>query len=323
MPLSRRSLCVFLSVGVWFWLGIAVVSCTAAASLPELGTGDRGTAVTKLQNDLYILGYLPGKPSGTFDQTTANAVRRFQKEHKLQVDGIAGARTQQRLQQVMADIPVYMIETGDTLWRLAKEYNISIDRLMAANSLKSPDKLSVGQKLRIPVPTVVPVETAAKQPVVKAAAAKPQSSSAANQKRTAKLMSWPDVDKLFAVGKTARVTDCKTGLSFQVRRLYGHAHADVEPVTAADTAVFKKIYGGKWCWDRHPVVVEIAGQFIAGSINGMPHGGESITTNQFAGHFCIHFLNSSTHGTGKTDKLHQEAVLAAAGYNVDTLLAKR
>ena len=41
----------------------------------------------------------------------------------------------------------------------------------------------------------------------------------------------------------AILTDVKTGISLQVRRWSGGAHADVEPLTAADTAAFCRIYG--------------------------------------------------------------------------------
>jgi hypothetical protein len=48
-------------------------------------------------------------------------------------------------------------------------------------------------------------------------------------------------------------------------------------------------------------------------MNGMPHGGQSIKTNNFKGHFCIHFKNSRTHAGNRLDKSHQAAVKKAAG----------
>ena len=104
----------------------------------------------------------------------------------------------------------------------------------------------------------------------------------------------------------------KTGLSYEVKRYGGSNHADVEPVTAEDTAIMKKIYGGSWSWNRRAVWVTIDGnRTFAASINGKPHGGQSLSYNNFQGHSCIHFLNSRTHGTNKVDSAHQTAVKTA------------
>ena len=36
-------------------------------------------------------------------------------------------------------------------------------------------------------------------------------------------------------------------------------------------------------------------------MNGMPHGTTTISSNNFDGHFCIHFKNSKTHESDKVD----------------------
>jgi peptidoglycan hydrolase-like protein with peptidoglycan-binding domain len=46
-----------------------------------------------LQRRLADLGYLQMEPTGLFDEETAEAVRRLQKEHAIQVDGAAGPDT--------------------------------------------------------------------------------------------------------------------------------------------------------------------------------------------------------------------------------------
>lgn len=316
-----KRLPMLLAVFIIYW-SLPVI----AATMPQLALGDKGTAVGTLQQRLYILGYTTDKPTGVFDQKTDAAVRAFQKDQNLTADGIVGKHSWDKLDQLMAGIPVYIVEAGDTLWKLAREYGIDVDRLILANNLTAPDKISIGQKILVPVPTGVPdngSQSGAKVNPPVAANPKPAEPTAAGNARGAELVSWADVHILFKIGTTATVTDCASGLSFKVKRLYGHEHADVEPLTANDTATMKKIYGGKWSWDRKAVVVTIAGRRIAGSINGMPHGNASITTNQFPGHFCIHFLDSGTHSTGKPDKLHQQAVLAAAGYTASSVVAKK
>jgi len=119
---------------------------------------------------------------------------------------------------------------------------------------------------------------------------------------------------IFDDGATAIVTDVSSGKSFRVKRSGGYNHADVEPLTAYDTWVMYEIYDKEWSWRRHAVYVTLSnGVTLAGSINGMPHGSDSISDNNFDGHICIHFLNSRTHGSDKVDPDHQAAVAKAAG----------
>ncbi len=123
----------------------------------------------------------------------------------------------------------------------------------------------------------------------------------------------------FRAGATALVTDVKTGITYTVRRIGGSNHADVEPLTAFDAWQMYRIYNKNWSWTRRAVVVTIGGKNIAASINGMPHGGESITNNNFVGHSCIHFTNSRTHGTNRVDPDHQAAVQTALNTSVSAL----
>jgi hypothetical protein len=121
-------------------------------------------------------------------------------------------------------------------------------------------------------------------------------------------VSWTIVNQLWRNGEIARIIDVETGKSFQAKRLYGYYHADVEPLTKEDTGIMKEIYGGKWSWKRRAVVVQVRKLFIAASINGMPHGGQSIVDNDFNGQFCAHFLGSRVHQTGRVDPDHQAMI---------------
>lgn len=130
---------------------------------------------------------------------------------------------------------------------------------------------------------------------------------------SAREMDWwnSGIQKIFARGKTATITDVATGLAWREQRRGGTNHADCQPLTAADTAVLKYVYGGKWSWNRRAIFVTINGVNYAASMNGMPHGGGSITGNNFNGHHCIHFTNSRTHGSNKVCSLHQAAIRKA------------
>lgn len=134
-----------------------------------------------------------------------------------------------------------------------------------------------------------------------------------------KMLHWNEVKKVLPKKSVFTVIDPETGLEFQVQRRAGSHHADVQPLTKQDTATMKQIYGGKWSWKRKAVLVRKDGQYLAASMNGMPHGGDGIPGNGFRGHFCIHFLGSSTHRSGKVDLAHQFMVHQAAG-QLDRLL---
>ena len=156
-----------------------------------------------------------------------------------------------------------------------------------------------------------PVSEPAPEPV----SATPSNGSTVTPARgTAKEMDWwtSDIQTIFARGVVAQITDVETGLSWREVRNGGTNHADCQPLTAADTAVMKRVYGGTWSWNRRAVFVTIDGVNYAASINGMPHGSDSIPDNDFDGHHCIHFTNSRTHGSNKLCPLHQAAVKKAA-----------
>lgn len=134
------------------------------------------------------------------------------------------------------------------------------------------------------------------------------------------------IQSIFYKGCVAIVTDVKTGISFQVKRWSGGAHADVEPLTAGDTAAMCRIYGVKTAqeindknlYQRRSVLVTVAGHSYAASIYGVPHNypdGDTIPDNAFNGQFCIHFINSKTHGTSSNpahvDSDHQKAIMYA------------
>lgn len=44
---------------------------------------------------------------------------------------------------------VYTVKNGDSLWKIAKKFNTSVDKIAAANGMDSKTPLQVGQKLRI------------------------------------------------------------------------------------------------------------------------------------------------------------------------------
>ncbi|MEW6033179.1 MAG: LysM peptidoglycan-binding domain-containing protein [Bacillota bacterium] len=192
----------------------------------------------------------------------------------------------------------YTVRSGDDFAKLAERFGTTPEVIASESSLSPTDTIYPGIILRVPTTDPAKVE-----PKLKAEA-----------------VPWSTVDRLWKIGQVAQVTDVWTGRIFYVIRIGGWAHADVEPVTARDTATMKANYGGSWSWNRRPIVVVVGGQRIAASQNGMPHAGYTIYNNNFPGHFCVHFLGSTTHGSSYTsngqptlDPAHQWCVQQAIG----------
>jgi len=69
------------------------LECETLSDDGVLRPGDEGEAVEALQESLAELGYYTAAVSGTFDDPTEEAVRLFQRDYRLSVDGRAGPQT--------------------------------------------------------------------------------------------------------------------------------------------------------------------------------------------------------------------------------------
>lgn len=215
--------------------------------------GDQGEEVKVIQRQLKALGYFTGNIGGNYLSLTEAAVKAFQLQAGLQVDGICDEATR--------------------------------DAMMKSTAPHKPAE---------------------------------QDAEKSEDGRHPVSMDWwkSDIQKIFAKGVTATITDVDTGLQWQEQRRGGTNHADVQPLTASDTAKLKKAYGGKWSWKRRAIIVTIGGKHYAASMNGMPHGGSSIKNNNFDGHHCIHFTNSRTHCSNKVCPNHQAAIKKACAATI-------
>lgn len=195
---------------------------------------------------------------------------------------------------------LYHIQPGENLWVLAQRFHTTEDAIIKTNHLQD-DLVQVNQPVFIPQNTnqsfFIPYPTGTQKPGF------------------GELMDWEYASWIIDTHNIATITDIDTGKAFEIRRYGGSNHCDSEPLTAADAAIMKEIYGGQWSWASRAVTVSIGGKVLAASMAGMPHSFDSIPGNNFDGHFDLYFLNSRTHSDNTLAPDHQKMVLKAAGYN--------
>ncbi len=282
-----------------------------------LKRGMRGSDVRELQELLKAKGYHSSSADGIFGPRTEQALKDFQKANGLVADGIAGQRTLSALRN--GNTTVNRGTSNRLLKRGMRGSDVrELQELLKAKGYHSSNADGIfGSRTEQAVKNFQRVNGLVADGIVgqatmnKLRSASSSRGSSPSNKTSAELISWSTVNALFSRGATATVTDVNTGKSFRVYRMGGIHHADVEPLTANDTAIMKSIYGN-WSWARRPIIVNCGGRNIAASMNGMPHGRQTIRNNNFNGQFCIHFLGSKTHGGGRVDPDHQAAVRRAA-----------
>ena len=187
----------------------------------------------------------------------------------------------------------HTVASGDNIWDLSIQYGIPQTELLRTNNLTTSSRLSIGQKLSIPVHHI-PVK------------------SVVSESHGEYLDWWTEAQYIFTIGKTAHVTDLDTGKSFNITRTIGANHADSETNTVADTNTAKSIWGG-FSWTPRAVILEVDGRRISASMSFMPHDIDYISSNGISGHFDVYFGNSTRHVDGKADASHQAQVERAAG----------
>ena len=126
------------------------------------------------------------------------------------------------------------------------------------------------------------------------------------------------IQELWPRGANVKVYDVKTGIVWWAHRWAGAYHADIEPLTAADTARLCAIYGvskpkdieTKNLYQRRPCLVTIGNRTFACALYGIPHnyGAGDISNNNFPGQICMHFTNSKTHGSKIVYYLNTNAI---------------
>jgi len=296
---------------------------TAKTKATSLKLESEGDDVKKLQTSLKNLGLLTGRVDGRYGPMTEKAVLGFQKKNNLVQDGIAGPKVQELLYAKAAPSTTTALRLGDSGQEVVKLQNalkaagfytgpangkLGPLTLAALKKFQEKKKLKVdgiaGPEVRNMLYGTSSSSTSSSTKTVssntKAVSADQVKPTAGPDPKKVELLNWYDIrNVIVAKGKPIDVFDIKTGLNYQVRSFANGNHADVEPITALDTATMLRTYGGKWSWEPRSVWITINGRTIASAINGMPHGGQTIKDNNMNGQVCLHFLGSNVHNGNK------------------------
>ncbi|MGC7871720.1 spore cortex-lytic enzyme [Desulfosporosinus sp. SYSU MS00001] len=99
MILRFRSRWIVLIVGVILSITLTGIAYGALGDR-LLGRGSSGPEVQEMQKRLAQLGYVVGPIDGKFGSKTEAAIRNFQKDHGIKVDGLAGTKTISELKRL-------------------------------------------------------------------------------------------------------------------------------------------------------------------------------------------------------------------------------
>ena len=310
---------------------------TSAKAIAQIGSAPRATSrgssgadVAKLQQALKIKKYYTGTVDGKYGDNTVAAVKKYQKAVGLSQTGKADSTTIKKLFNTSASSNTTTVKTDPKMNGIT-----AISQITVPNTTRKGDSgkhvLALQQALKIkgyytaPIDSKYGDQTAAAVRAFQKAKGLAQDGVAGNATikalfgknaanytfKTERLDWFNGGSSVIPKGATFTVKDVSTGKTFRCRRWSGANHMDSEPLTATDTATIKALYGGSFSWTRRAILVQYNGHVYAASMNGMPHGTTTISSNGFDGHFCIHFYNSRTHETNHVDEAHQNCVARA------------
>lgn len=307
-------------------------------TLTTLRKGMTGTAVSDMQTRLIQLGYLTGEADGNYGRATANAVYSFQKANNIARDGVAGPTTLallysstaagatpaptatstslkqgdasdavKEMQQRLINLGYlsgkadgkFGVQTYRALLAFQQANKLTMDGIAGKNTLAALNSASAvsanGQTQATPTPTINPNASASYTPTASAV----------------RYANWyTEVKARCKLYPYATVYDFSTGISWQVHMFSLGAHADAEPLTAADTAKMERAFGGN-TWNPKAVWVIFGdGRIYMASTHSMPHEVQHRTDNNFSGHTCIHFPRTAAQvaAIGPYATSHQKAI---------------
>ena len=113
--------------------------------------GSQGPRVEQLQLALTRAHTYQGNIDGIFGWRTRDAVFRFQRMHGLLPDGVVGERTWTAILPYLRGYQLHTIRPGDTVYRIAGEYETTTQAILQANPGLDIYNLAVGEMLAVPL----------------------------------------------------------------------------------------------------------------------------------------------------------------------------
>lgn len=115
-----------------------------------LQNGTDSTQVMEIQSILKKLGFYQGKVDGLYEENTIEAVKAFQKFNGIKQDGIVGPVTYKTLEKYILGYTFYKIKPNDTIYKIAKENNSTINLILSANPTIEPKNLIPNTMITVP-----------------------------------------------------------------------------------------------------------------------------------------------------------------------------
>ena len=294
----------------------------------SLRPGANGETVRNLQKALNKLGYKL-YADGDYGNATEDAVRNFQKQNNLTVDGIAGIKTQELLYSGNAkpanssnnnennsnnNSAYYSLRpgaTGEVVRNLQKALDKLGYNLSADGSYGNSTEIAVKEFQKRNNLTADGIAGVKTQELLYSGNAKPADTSSSNGDNSSSnenntdpgtvqgpsgssvsLLHWfKEVRPSIRNGQIVTVFDPATNLQWELYLMSLGNHADSEPRTANDTSIMFKAFVYTNTWTPKPVYVKLpSGKWTMATMHNVPHLSGTIKDNNFDGHLCVHFL---------------------------------
>lgn len=302
-------------------------SGTSTGLTRTLRRGYTGDDVIAVQERLKELGYYTGSIDGVYGSGSIAAATAFQKNNGLKVDGLTGQSTYAALFSSSAVAAGSSSSSGSSSSGSSSTYvklqsgdkGTEVKKLQQALKDLGYDVSADGTYGPITVAAVIAFQKlngldddgiagAKTQTVLYSGNAKRYDSSGGSSSggsssgstgttvapngATIQLLHWfDDVKPTLKNGQNLIAYDPDTGISWTLRIMSRGNHADVEPLTAADTAAMFQAFGNKESWGPKVVYIKLPdGRWSIASTHNVAHGSQTISDNNFDGQNCVHFL---------------------------------
>ena len=302
-------------------------SGTSTGLTRTLRRGYTGDDVIAVQERLKELGYYTGSIDGVYGSGSIAAATAFQKNNGLKVDGLTGQSTYAALFSSSAVAAGSSSSSGSSSSGSSSTYvklqsgdkGTEVKKLQQALKDLGYDVSADGTYGPITVAAVIAFQKlngldddgiagAKTQTVLYSGNAKRYDSSSGSSSggsssgstgttvapngATIQLLHWfDDVKPTLKNGQNLIAYDPDTGISWTLRIMSRGNHADVEPLTAADTAAMFQAFGNKESWGPKVVYIKLPdGRWSIASTHNVAHGSQTISDNNFDGQNCVHFL---------------------------------